>query len=144
MKVINNKGALHSQSYHMRTYKFAFEFDTLLQFDNRQAVNPTKSYKLSEIRSCTIIDEQEVQERVKSRERSRSKSLLKRMTTSKEKLCPWNFGFDLEFVELTLELYSPTRDERLRWIKLFETIAEMNKKMISTRDQNPFKYMKEQ
>ena len=43
-----------------------------------------------------------------------------------------------------MEMYAPTRQERERWIQIFQAISEMNKKLISTRDMNPFKYIKDQ
>jgi hypothetical protein len=38
----------------------------------------------------------------------------------------WNFGFSLELVERTYELYAPTRKERDKWVLVLGAIAEMN------------------
>ena len=59
-------------------------------------------------------------------EQKRSSSLLRRMVTKQSQGCSWNFAFELELSDRSLELYAPTRIDREKWVNLFQTVAEMN------------------
>ena len=80
---------------------------------------------------------------MEERKREKSKSLLRRMSTSKVTYCKWNFGFSLQFPQKTYELYAPTRKEREKWVEVFSAIAEMNSKSIMLNSMSPFEYLHE-
>ena len=64
------------------------------------------------------------------------------MRADETELCIWNFMFELQFSDRTLELYSPTRIDREKWTHIFNLICEMNEKDISTKQMTPFEYEK--
>ena len=90
-----------------------------------------------------MLTEEEVEDRVEERKQEKSKSLLRRMSTSKVTYCKWNFGFMLKFPEKTYELYAPTRKEREKWVEVLQIVAEMNTKSISLDSMSPFDYLRE-
>ena len=57
-------------------------------------------------------------------------------------MCQWNFMFELEFTDRKLELYSPTRIDRDKWVNIFQLICEMNDRGISVKQITPFEYQK--
>ena len=52
------------------------------------------------------------------------------MRADAEEICKWNFSFELELTDRTLELYAPTRIDREKWVMMFKIIVEMNDRMI--------------
>ena len=75
--------------------------------------------------------------------KNRSKSLLSKLRKDENELCPWNFNFELELSDRTMDLYSPTRIDRDKWVYIFKLICDMNAKLISTKTMTPLQYEKQ-
>ena len=54
--------------------------------------------------------------------------------------CAFTFQFQLVLSARMLILHAACRDDRAKWIKVFETIIRMNKQAISTKDVNPLHF----
>ena len=57
-------------------------------------------------------------------------------------MCVWNFCFDLNLGVEKLELYSPTRVDRDKWVWIFNLLIQMNHRKISTRQMTPWEFVK--
>ena len=44
---------------------------------------------------------------------------MSKLRADENEMCQWNFMFELEFTDRKLELYSPTRIDRDKWVKIF-------------------------
>ena len=61
-----------------------------------------------------------------------------------EAKCKWNFSFSLSFDDKKYELYAPTRADRDQWVKMLNTIAEMNRQSVKLESMTPFDFEREQ
>ena len=59
-------------------------------------------------------------------------------------MCKWNYNFEIDLTDRTMELFAPTRKDREKWVMIFKIIAEMNDKLISTKTLTPLVYRKQQ
>ena len=59
------------------------------------------------------------------------------MRKDDEETCAWNFNFILELSDRNMELFAPTRQDREKWVMIFNLIIEMNEKLISTKLMSP-------
>jgi hypothetical protein len=127
MKRIEKKSMWHIDTdFHQRFLKVEFgnPFCYFYQKITDQAWQ--KAHNQSDIKSCKALTDEDITKKIEEKNRQRSQSILKRMSTSETRRCMWNFGFSLELVERTYELYAPTRKERDKWVLVLGAIAEMN------------------
>ena len=83
------------KDFHQRFFKLDFGHPFCYFYKTSSDQNWHKSHKQSELLKCEILTDEEIQERIEERKREKSKSLLRRMSTSKVTHCKWNFGFTL-------------------------------------------------
>ena len=69
---------------------------------------------------------------------------MSKVRKSDQEQCIWNFGFELELNDRSLELYAPNRQERERWVTLFRILSEMNERLVSAAKINPFDFKEEE
>lgn len=70
------------------------------------------------------------------------------MFHKKETQCGWNFAFYIKFkddkeLEVTYELYAPTRADRAEWLRIFGAIVAMNKVGADLVSMTPITYLRE-
>ena len=97
---------------------------------------------LKTILKCTVpAEENRDAERSKSLPRSRS-LLAKLGRMDDDEVCIWNYGFVLETVDRSMELFAPTRKDRDKWIHVLNLIVDMNHNNFGTSSMSPFVYEK--
>lgn len=144
-KAIENKSLFHQTDYHKKYLKLDFASEYCHFFEELGSAIPSRSHLQSDIKSCEVLADEEIEQKVTEREQKRSASLLRRFVSNSAQRCKWNFGFILEFrvnessrlkskandsfasPRKEYELYAPTRKDREQWVKIFSTIAEMNR-----------------
>ena len=136
-------------NFHKRHFDLKFDRAIILV---RKSVNDDAIHKkipVNSIRSCTIKNENEhvLDENgaYSSTGFKRSRSWLSKMRKTDDETCVWNFCFELELSDRTMELFAPTRMDREKWVEIFNLICEMNDRLISTKSLTPlaFKAQKE-
>ena len=143
MKAVENLNFFHKDKYHKRFLRLEFGREHCNFFESEKKSKPQRSHKISDLISCSIINEEEVKEKLEEREGKRSQSFFRRVMHDEIKRCSWNFAFSLAFHDKEYELYAATRNDREQWIKILGTIAEMNRQGVDLTDTNPLEYIKE-
>ena len=118
MKRIDKREWYHTSNFHKR--HFDVNFDRSIIVVKKLATDDTihKRISLNTIRSCTIKVEVE-SDQSPNKEFKRSKSWLSKMRKSEDESCKWNFSFELDMSDRTMELYAPNRLDREKWVNMF-------------------------
>ena len=133
MKRINNRKVYQLSNFHLRYFELDYERAVMKVTDKifGAADRPSKTIPLNSIRACSVrYDDQQAQyssaqERDNSMKRSRS--FLSKLRAGEEEMCKWNFNFELDLTDRTVELFAPTRKDRDKWVMTFKIIAEMRR-----------------
>ena len=129
MKAIEQLSVFHGKAYHQRFFRLEFGSRKCRFYESESKVSTTESYRVhkqSNIVSCEVMEDEEIEENRGRRERERSNSFLRRAFAPKATKCGWNFAFKLSFKDKDYELYAPTRQDRTQWVRILSAIAEMN------------------
>ena len=145
MKRIEQRKIYHMSNYHKRHFDFQFHRSIILVKKHRSDDAVHKKIAMNSIRSVTIKNEDE---QIFSGDGGgtgfkRSRSWLSKVRKDDDEKCKWNFSFELEMSDRTMELFAPTRLEREKWVKVFKAISEMNDKLISPKKVNPLKFLQQ-
>lgn len=79
MKGIENISLFHGDKYHERFFLLEFGQPYCYFYENKTDETFHRTHKQSELTSCAIIDDSEIDRRIKEKEGKRSRSLLRRV-----------------------------------------------------------------
>ena len=85
-----------------------------------------KKIPTENIRACTMHNQEEKVLEEENGSFKRSKSWLSKLRKDDDEKCTWNFNFLLELNDRSMELFAPTRQDREKWMMIFNLIIEMN------------------
>ena len=141
MKRIDQQKFYHGSNFHKRFFDLQFS-KSMIFIRVNDATDAHKKIPIESIRACTI---QNQEDKVISEDGGgfkRSKSWLAKLRKDDDETCAWNFNFELDFSDRSMELFAPTRQDREKWMMIFNLIIEMNEKLISTKLITPLSYKK--
>ena len=95
MKAIDNISLFHSDKYHERLLLVEFGQPYVYFYEHPEDESFHRSHKQTDLVSCTVIEDAEVDRRIQEKEGKRSRSLLRRVMQDELKRCKWNFPFSL-------------------------------------------------
>ena len=108
IKKIEERKLYHISNYHKRHFIMDWpKCCMLIKVFGGEDDRAHKTIQLESIRSVKAIDEAE--EGADDGEFKRSKSWLSKVRKDDDEKSKWNFGFELEISDRTMQLYSPTR-----------------------------------
>ena len=108
----------HTSNFHKRYFILDFGYAMILVKKKEGDDKPHKKYPLNQVRACIAREEQEL-ENTLDHSLKRNKSLLSKLRKDDDEICPWNFSFELQLTDRSLELYAPNRIERDKWVRVF-------------------------
>ena len=144
MKRIEQRKIYHRSNFHKRYFEFQFSRSIILVKQLAGDANDYKRIPIESIRACSVQNQEEQVASEGGGSFKRSNSWLSKLRKDDEETCPWNFNFQLETSDRSMELFAPTRQDRDKWMMIFNLIIEMNEKLISTKLITPLSYKKQQ
>ena len=96
-----------------------------------------KTIMIDTIRSVKVIDDED-EAQIDEEGFKRSKSWLSKVRKTEDEKSKWNFCFELELSDRSLQLYSPFRKEREKWVHMLQLVCKMNEQLIHTSQMTPF------
>ena len=142
MKAIENMSLFQRGDYHRRFFKLEFGQAECFFYENHNSSKVHKRHRQTDIIQCFALEDDEINAKVEEREEKRSSSFMKRKLRNQSKRCSWNFAFTLTFIDKEYELYAATRTDRDHWVKILNTIAEINREGIKNEGCNVLEYLR--
>ena len=144
MKRIEERKLYHMSNFHKRHFEMVWNRAIIIVKKFGGKDDPVhKKIPINSIRNVKIKDQEVVDEDGNDTGFKRSRSWLSKVRKTNEELCVWNFCFELEMNDRSMELYAPTRQDREKWVMLFKLLSEMNERLISTRTMSPLEFQKQ-